>query len=71
MCWYAFVVLRCRECGKEFSRTTLKRHDCLKRSCDKVISPGDVRATERLRTNPDCDCHFPLVTDSEEKRMSK
>lgn len=62
MCFYGYVSYRCRDCDVEFEATTIKKRDCRKKSCNKIVAPGDIRPTIRKMTHPRCDCHILETT---------
>lgn len=70
MCFYAYKRFVCENCGQELRCTTLKKRNCHKRSCNKVVPSGSpIRVEEKKEYDAACSCHFELVTPSEENKM--
>lgn len=70
MCFYGIKVFVCDTCGEELYSTTLKKRDCHKRSCNRVVPAGSrIRVKERKEYDERHWCHFQLITASEEAKM--
>ena len=69
MCFFAYKKFICRDCGETLRCTTIKRRDCRKRSCNKVVPPGSaVRELVVVEVDLDHDCHFPLIIHANKAR---
>lgn len=68
MCFYACIREFCDNCGEELLCSTIKKRDCLKKSCDRVVPRGSaIRFVDRKVNNEEHSCHFPLVITTEVK----
>lgn len=62
----------CDNCGEEVGSSTIKKRDCLKKSCDKIVKPGTpLKSIDRTLPSLTHSCHFPLVISTEEDKLKK
>lgn len=72
MCFYGYKEFRCSNCGELLWATTLKKRDCRKRSCNKIVPEGrPIKVDTKSTYEPSHSCYFPLMTETEARRAGQ